>query len=80
MRDRREALEEFFQAVIVFQVLEQCLDRNPCAFKDRRPPENIGIDCNQITDFHGNTDTCFLCARKILKLEDFDGRVEFLPL
>lgn len=33
-RDRREALEEFFQAIIVFQALEQRLDRNARVFED----------------------------------------------
>ena len=44
--DRREALEEFFQGIIIFQVLEQCPDRDACPLKNGRPAQNLGIHCN----------------------------------
>src|SRR6266478_7572430 len=57
--DRREALQKFFQAIIVFQVLEQCPDRNPCALENWRAPKNVGINRDQVTHFHAATIAAF---------------------
>ena len=58
-RDRREALEKFFQTVIVFQVIEQRFDRNACSLENRRTSENVGINRDEIAHLHVDTTAGF---------------------
>jgi hypothetical protein len=45
--DSRKALNELIQRIVVFQVLKQCLYRNPCAAENRGATEDFRIDCYQ---------------------------------
>lgn len=46
-RDRREAFEKLFEGIVVFEVIEERLDRDAGPREDRRAAENFGIDGNE---------------------------------
>jgi hypothetical protein len=47
-----EAVEEFFEAVIVFEIIEERLDRHPCSGEDGGAAENIWVGCDQVGRTH----------------------------
>ena len=47
-----EAVEEFFEAVIVFEIIKERLDRHPCSGEDGGTAENIWVGCDQVGRAH----------------------------
>jgi hypothetical protein len=48
----RETLQKFFQRIIVFKVLEECVDRNPRAPEHGSATENFRIHSYEISRIH----------------------------
>jgi len=42
--DGRKVIKEDFKGITCFEVIEQCLDRNPGSSEDRRPTMNFWVD------------------------------------
>jgi hypothetical protein len=51
-RDRREALEEFFQRVVVLKVLKKRFGRHRSALEHRRTAENVRVDRDEVARVH----------------------------
>ncbi len=49
-RDRRKAFEEIFQGRIPFDVIDECLNRDPCAFETGFAAHSLRIDPNDLVE------------------------------
>ena len=50
--DRRKAVKEFFDGIVVFKVFEQSLYRYARTFEDWRATENLGIDGDEVAGIY----------------------------
>lgn len=51
----RKALKEFFESVIVFEVVEERLYRHARPLEHRLATEDVGVDRNQVIRVHANS-------------------------